>query len=117
MDGLNESMTGSEIVFHDPVFCPNRSQAPINPSPDNSIPRFLHVRVAGSPGARYALLLRDWLRAEPSERDGYAGAGRQPVEEHRARADHAEAEEPWSTDVAWPRMQAWARRTGWVSPV
>jgi len=76
----------------------------------------LHVRGAGSPSSRYAVMLRDWLRAEAGERDAYAGlqAGF-PQEDPRLRAD-AEAREPCFTDVSWPRMQAWAVRTGWMAP-
>jgi dephospho-CoA kinase len=77
----------------------------------------LHVRAAGAPGARYALLSRDWLRSEPAEREGYAALKRRLAGEHALREDYAEAKEPWFTDVAWPRMEEWATRTGWVSPV
>lgn len=77
----------------------------------------LHVRAAGSPGARYALLFRDWLRAEAGEREAYAALKQRLAGEHGARAGYAEAKEPWFTEVAWPRMQEWATRTGWVSPV
>ncbi|MDI2033835.1 dephospho-CoA kinase [Paenarthrobacter nitroguajacolicus] len=79
----------------------------------------LHVRVAGSPGWQYALLFRDWLRAEPAavalyeahkrELAGlYAGDG--------GTAAYADAKEPWFTDVAWPLMDQWANRTGWRPP-
>ena len=87
-------------------------------APTPAGPVNLHVRAAGSPGARYALLFRDWLRAEPGERDGYAALKTPPRRRRTGAArDYAEAKEPWFTDVAWPRMQAWAARTGWVSPV
>ena len=85
-------------------------------SADPGRPVTLHVRPAGSPGVRYALLLRDWLRAEPDERDRYAGLERGLAESHPSRRDHAGAGQPWSTDDAWPRMQAWAERSGWVGP-
>ncbi len=86
-------------------------------SADPARPVNLHVRAAGSPGARYALLFRDWLRAEPGERDAYAAHKASLAAEHERREGYAEAKEPWFTDVAWPRMQAWAARTGWASPV
>ena len=76
----------------------------------------LHVRAAGSPGARYAPLFRDWLRSEPSEREAYAVLKVRLAHEHDRRAGYAEAKEPWFTEVAWPRMQEWAARTGWSSP-
>ncbi|MBO1269420.1 dephospho-CoA kinase [Arthrobacter cavernae] len=76
----------------------------------------VHVRVQGSPGWRYALLLRDWLRANPEAAALYA------AEKHRLAALHAgdggtlgyaEAKEPWFTEVAWPEMESWARQSGW----
>lgn len=79
----------------------------------------LHVRVAGSPGWRYALLFRDWLRSDQSAAAQYqahkleladAGAG------DGGTAAYAEAKEPWFTDVAWPLMEEWAQRTGWMPP-
>lgn len=79
----------------------------------------IHVRVAGSPGWRYALLFRDWLRLD--------GQARQLYGAHKAELAHgfagdastrpyAEAKEPWFTDVAWPAMAAWATATGWEPP-
>jgi len=75
----------------------------------------LHVRVAGSPAARYALLMRDYLRAVPAERDGYAEVKHQLAASVRDRSEYAEAKEPWFDEV-WPRMTGWARRTGWTAP-
>ena len=79
----------------------------------------LHVRVAGSPGWRYALLFRDWLRNDPEGCSLYG--------EHKAAlarrfagssgtGDYADAKEPWFTEVACPRMAAWADATGWAPP-
>jgi dephospho-CoA kinase len=39
----------------------------------------LHVRALGSPGWRFALLFRDWLRAVPEERAAYLAAKRAAV--------------------------------------
>ncbi|HKU34127.1 MAG TPA: dephospho-CoA kinase [Paenarthrobacter sp.] len=79
----------------------------------------LHVRVAGSPGWRYALMFRDWLRADADAREAYESHKRDLAErfaEDQDTAGYADAKEPWFTDVAWPRMEAWADRTGWVPP-
>jgi dephospho-CoA kinase len=103
---------------------------PDTPDPSEWLKRFhanadpcravnVHVRAAGSAGWRYALLFRDWLRNDPSALRLYeahkselaarfAGSG--------ATGAYAEAKEPWFTDVAWPRMSAWARATGWAPP-
>lgn len=79
----------------------------------------VHVRAAGSPGWRYALLFRDWLRSDAEAAALYVGhkqaltRGLAGVSGTRA---YAQAKEPWFTDVAWPRMDAWAARTGWMPP-
>lgn len=103
---------------------------PDSPDPSEWLKRFhanadpcravnVHVRAAGSAGWHYALLFRDWLRNDTSALKLYeahkselaarfAGSG--------TTGAYAEAKEPWFTDVAWPRMSAWARATGWVPP-
>jgi dephospho-CoA kinase len=86
-------------------------------SADPGRPVHLHVRTAGSPGAGYALLFRDWLRVDDESRREYEQEKRRVAAAHRARADYAEAKEPWFSTVAWPRMQRWAAATGWSSPV
>jgi dephospho-CoA kinase len=78
----------------------------------------LHVREIGSPGWRYALLFRDWLRADPSARDEYLVVKRAAADRYRDDADtrrYAEAKEPWF-DAAHPRAEAWAGATGWTPP-
>ncbi|MBD0323809.1 MAG: dephospho-CoA kinase [Aldersonia sp.] len=71
----------------------------------------IHLRVDGWPGQRFALLLRDWLRAEPEERAAFQSA------KHRARTDpdvsYADALAPWF-DGAYRRSEQWAQRTGWT---
>ncbi|MGN7148283.1 dephospho-CoA kinase [Arthrobacter sp. SAFR-179] len=79
----------------------------------------VHVRAAGSAGWRYALMFRDWLRSDPSALKLYA-AHKAGLAARFAGSGttngYAEAKEPWFTDVAWPRMSAWAEATGWVPP-
>ncbi len=72
----------------------------------------VHVREHGSAGWRFALLFRDWLRHEPSERDAYAGEKRRLLEQHATTTDYVVAKEPWF-EGAWHRANAWAERTGW----
>ena len=79
----------------------------------------VHVRSAGSSGWHYALLFRDWLRDNPDAAAAYEDHKRALTEQFaRTRGTHAyaEAKEPWFTDVAWPRMDGWAARTGWRPP-
>ncbi|MEW1819557.1 dephospho-CoA kinase [Arthrobacter sp. NPDC080031] len=79
----------------------------------------VHVRVLGSPGWRYALLFRDWLRANPDAVRMYTDMKQELAAlhagDHRTLA-YAEAKEPWFTEVAWPLMDAWARSSGWQPP-
>jgi dephospho-CoA kinase len=97
---------------------PAQWQKRFHANADPGRPVNLHVRVAGSPGWRYALMFRDWLRDDDTARSlyethktalatTYAGSG---------SSKYAEAKEPWFTDVAWPRMSAWAEATGWKPP-
>nr|WP_306422547.1 dephospho-CoA kinase [Paenarthrobacter aurescens] len=79
----------------------------------------LHLRAVGSPGWHYALLFRDWLRAEPSAVALYEAHKSELARIHAGDQDtgaYADAKEPWFTDVAWPLMDEWAKRTGWQAP-
>jgi dephospho-CoA kinase len=72
----------------------------------------LHVRVAGSPGWRFALLMRDHLRAVPEARDGYAAAKLRWAAEHPDVGSYAVAKEPWF-DAEARAAHDWAEETGW----
>jgi len=72
----------------------------------------LHVRVAGSPGWRFALLMRDHLRSVPAARDGYAAAKQVWQAQHPDRGSYAEAKEPWF-DAEAEAAHEWAEQTGW----
>jgi dephospho-CoA kinase len=79
----------------------------------------VHLRPAGSSGWRYALLFRDWLRNDPQAAALYEDHKRALTEQFagtKGTHAYAEAKEPWFTDVAWPRMDGWAARTGWQPP-
>ncbi len=75
----------------------------------------LHVRVAGGPGWRYALLCRDWLRNDAGARAAYQQVKEHLVATTGSTRDYAAAKEPWF-DQVWPQIQAWAERTGWAPP-
>ncbi len=81
-------------------------------SSDPGRPVNLHVRVTGSPGWRFALLMRDHLRALPAARDGYASAKERWAAEHTDRYSYADAKEPWFDDEALAADE-WAETTGW----
>ena len=72
----------------------------------------VHVREVGSAGWRYALLFRDWLRADAQAREDYARVKRDLAGSCATTGEYAESKEPWFTQV-WPRAEAWARHTGW----
>lgn len=71
-----------------------------------------HVRPVDSSAWRLALLLRDWWRAEPEERDAYAEFKATLAARGLATSDYAAAKEPW-LDQGAGRAEAWAARTGW----
>ncbi|MET3721504.1 MULTISPECIES: dephospho-CoA kinase [unclassified Arthrobacter] len=99
----------------DPTQWQKRFHANADPGRDVNV----HVRSAGSAGWRYALLFRDWLRKDPEAATLYADHKRALTEQFagtRGTRAYAEAKEPWFTDVAWPRMDGWAARTGWQPP-
>ena len=72
----------------------------------------VHVREVGSPGWRWALLFRDWLRADPDERAAYATMKTELVGRVATIDAYVDAKEPWF-DAADHRARAWATRTGW----
>ncbi|GGQ51379.1 dephospho-CoA kinase [Couchioplanes azureus] len=76
----------------------------------------LHVRVAGSPGWRFALLMRDHLRAVPQARDEYAAAKAHWAEIHGDPEGYAAAKEPWF-DAEATAAHEWAEATGWQPPL
>ncbi|UQU63078.1 dephospho-CoA kinase [Couchioplanes caeruleus] len=84
-------------------------------SADPGRPVNLHVRVTGSPGWRFALLMRDHLRADPQARDGYAAAKRQWAAAHPDVEGYALAKEPWF-DEEGQAAQDWAEATSWEPP-
>ena len=81
-------------------------------SADPGRPVNLHVRVAGSPGWRFALLMRDHLRAEPEALAGYAAAKKEWQAVHRDVETYADAKEPWF-DIEARAADEWAAATGW----
>jgi dephospho-CoA kinase len=75
----------------------------------------LHIRVAGSPGWRFALLMRDHMRAVPEAREGYAAAKAAWAAQHPDVGGYGEAKEPWF-DAEAKAAEEWAAATGWHPP-
>jgi dephospho-CoA kinase len=77
----------------------------------------VQVRVTGSAGWRFALLCRDWLRADESARAEYEQVKRAASAQHHDQSAlrYAAAKNAWF-DGAEARARAWARNTGWSQP-
>ena len=92
---------------------PMRWRKRLHASADPGRAAHLHIREVGSPGWRYALLFRDWLRAEPAEAASYEKEKMRLAAETSTRGEYADAKEPWF-DAAHERADAWASSTGWT---
>ncbi|WP_035699238.1 dephospho-CoA kinase, partial [Glycomyces tenuis] len=77
----------------------------------------VHFRPIDSPGQRFALLFRDWLRAEPQARADYAQEKGMLAAKVDSATAYADAKEPWFVREAWPRANRWAEQTAWHPPV
>ena len=75
----------------------------------------VHVREQDSAGWEASLLFRDWLVANPSERDEYADLKRALARTEATTTAYTLAKEPW-IDGALERARVWARNTGWGGP-
>ncbi|MBO3744545.1 GrpB family protein [Streptosporangiaceae bacterium NEAU-GS5] len=72
----------------------------------------LHIRQAGSPGERFALLFRDWFRAHPAAIPAYIKFKRSMAEIAPDAATYTEMKNP-VVDIVVVTAEDWARRTGW----
>ncbi|RZS34943.1 dephospho-CoA kinase [Herbihabitans rhizosphaerae] len=82
---------------------------------DPGRPANVHLRVEGRAGWRFALLFRDWMRADADARAEYEALKRRLAKEFTGDDDagrYAEAKEPWFDD-AFERAEAWATTTNW----
>ncbi|MGV9710053.1 dephospho-CoA kinase [Gordonia sp. NPDC003424] len=69
----------------------------------------VHLRAAGSPGGRFAIDFRDWLRADAAARAEYGGIKREALASADGDIDrYVEAKEPWFDD-AYRRVAEWKR--------
>jgi len=72
----------------------------------------LHVRVAGSPNERLALLFRDWFRAHPAAVPGYAQFKRVLAANTPDIGVYADVKDP-VVDLIIGLAEEWATATGW----
>ena len=73
----------------------------------------VHVREIGSAGHELTVAFRDWLRAEPAERDGYAAEKARLAGLHPRAPDYTAAKQEWF-HTAYLRALAWADKVGWT---
>jgi dephospho-CoA kinase len=105
-------------IYHDNPKPPGSPAWPkrVHGSADPERPVNLHIREVGSPGWRYALLFRDWLRADAGARAEYLAIKRTAAERYAGDPDagrYVEVKEPWF-DAALERAGAWAATSAWV---
>jgi GrpB-like predicted nucleotidyltransferase (UPF0157 family) len=84
------------------VFKPATSQRPTN----------LHVRVAGRPNQRYALLFRDFLRTHPDTAEAYAELKRRLAQNLADPDTYPDVKDP-AVDLIYFAAEDWAAATGW----
>lgn len=96
-------VSGPDTDWHKWLFRPPAEQRRSN----------LHVRMAGRPNQRYALLFRDYLRAHPLARDAYAIIKQQLARYHPLDADaYYDIKDP-VCDIIWGAAEDWARINNW----
>ncbi|MEU2614996.1 dephospho-CoA kinase [Micromonospora sp. NPDC007271] len=81
-------------------------------SADPCRPAYLHLREVGSPGWRYALLMRDHLRADPGQRAAYLQLKRELAASAPDSATYGTLKDPWF-DEEHLRAEEWAAQIGW----
>jgi dephospho-CoA kinase len=75
----------------------------------------IHFRIVGGPNARYALLFRDYLRADEAARVGWGAFKQRLAVSVTDWADYGQIKAP-ATQVLIAGAERWAQETGW-SPV
>lgn len=101
---------------HPPDDDPERWRKRMHANADPGQTVHLHVRVRDSPGWRWALLFRDWLRADDAVAAEYQAMKRATRDAHAGDPStdgYALSKEPWIAAV-YPRGLDWAERTGWA---
>lgn len=93
----------------------------IHASADPGRPVNIHIRVDGWPGQQFAVLFRDWLRADDDARAEYAALKVRAAEHASGIDDYDKAMDaylavktPWF-DAAFHRAWEWADKSGWTA--
>jgi dephospho-CoA kinase len=104
-DHIPAGWSGDPELWQKLVFGPPRDVRPCN----------VHVRVLGQPNERYALLFRDFLRADDAARVAW---GRFKVELARTTknlSDYGAVKDP-ATDLLMAAAERWATDVAWTHP-
>jgi dephospho-CoA kinase len=75
----------------------------------------VHIRRADGPNARFALLFRDYLRADDAAREGWGAFKLRLAHSVSGLADYGQIKAP-ATDILIRGAECWAARTGWSVP-
>ena len=119
-DGVRDALVGAGFAHRDDItgdHVPAPSAAPAQPADWAKLyfqqrpgerPAHIHVRVAGAPNQRYALLFRDYLRAHPASAQAYATLKRELARRFRDDADaYYDVKDP-ACDLVWEAAKEWA---------
>jgi GrpB-like predicted nucleotidyltransferase (UPF0157 family) len=72
----------------------------------------VHVRVAGRPNQRYALLCRDFFRAHPTAAEAYASFKQRLAAQGMESGAYVDIKDP-VFDLIMHAAESWAARIGW----
>lgn len=73
----------------------------------------IHIRIAGNPNQRYALLFRDYLRVHPNSSQTVELIKRELARYHANDEEGYYAIKDPVYDLIWDAAQAWANATNW----
>jgi GrpB-like predicted nucleotidyltransferase (UPF0157 family) len=105
-DHVPASFVGDESAWDKLLVGPPAGERPSN----------VHVRASGSANERYALLFRDFLRANDRARDLWGDFKQRLADEVDGDRDlYAELKDP-ATDVLLATAEEWAAATSWPGP-
>ncbi len=118
-DGIRDALQDAGFPRHPFRHDGPRSDGPplpkrLHTSADPGRRVHLHIREVDSPGWRFTLLFRDWLRADAPARADYLRIKRHAVAVSGGDPSrYVTAKEPWF-DTASPRAEEWAVTSAWV---
>ncbi|GAA1933401.1 GrpB family protein [Kitasatospora viridis] len=93
------------------VACPKLVFAP----PPGARACNVHIRLHDGPNTRYALLFRDFLRADERARNGWGAFKQRVAQSLPDLMDYGQIKAP-ATEVLMSGAERWAEQTGWQLP-